>query len=116
MVSPINAAASVSVSAEVIKKNPTDTAPNNSGDAAQFETVEQASPQSDEFYGSPDIKRSDRKDADHSTMKKAKGEVRKSEISNGTLTVKVYDSSGKLLRKIPPGYLPMGEQHFDITV
>ena len=90
MVSPINAAASASVSAEIIKKNPTDTAPS-SGDAAQIETVEQASPQS-------------------------KGEVRKSEISNGTLTVKVYDSNGKLLRKIPPGYLPMGEQKFDITV
>jgi hypothetical protein len=115
MVSPINAAASVGVSGEVIKKNPTDNVPN-SRDATHFETLEQTSPQSDESYGSPDIKRSDRKDADQSTMKKARGEVRKSEISNGTLTVKVYDSSGKLLRKIPPGYLPMGEQKFEITV
>jgi hypothetical protein len=45
-----------------------------------------------------------------------KGEIRKTEVCDGELSIKVYDSSGKLVRKIPPGYLPAGEQQFDITV
>lgn len=45
-----------------------------------------------------------------------KGEVRRVEIKDGNLAIKVYDSSGKLLRKIPPGYLLAGEQKFEITI
>jgi hypothetical protein len=99
MVNPINETASVSINAEVINKSQNNTAPK-----------------SDKPVGSPDIKKSGREGADHSTMKGAIGEIRKSELSDGELTVSVYDSSGKLLRKIPPGYLPVGEQQFDITV
>ena len=44
------------------------------------------------------------------------GEVRKSEVTEGELKTKVYDQSGKLLRVIPPGYLPVGEKKFDITI
>jgi hypothetical protein len=46
----------------------------------------------------------------------AKGEIRRLEIKDGNLTVKVYDSNGKLLRMTPPGYLPAGEQKFDVTI
>lgn len=112
---PINGAASVSVSSEVLRKNPKGAGPYH-GESARPEAGEQASPKPDELYGSPEIKNSGREDADHSRVKKAMGEVRKIEINNGTVTVRVYDSSGKLLRKIPPGYLPVGEQKFDITV
>lgn len=99
MVNPISETASVSINAEVINKSQNNTASK-----------------SDRPYGSSEIKKSGREDADHSTMKGARGEIRKSELSDGELTVSVYDSGGKLLRKIPPGYLPMGEQQFDITV
>ena len=44
------------------------------------------------------------------------GEVRKSEVTDGELKTRVYDCSGKLLRVIPPGYLPVGEQKFDVTI
>ena len=43
-------------------------------------------------------------------------EVRKSEVTDGELKTRVYDCSGKLLRVIPPGYLPVGEQKFDVTI
>jgi len=43
-------------------------------------------------------------------------EVRKSEVTDGELKTRVYDCSGKLLRVIPPGYLPAGEQKFDVTI
>ncbi|SPD74895.1 hypothetical protein PITCH_A370002 [uncultured Desulfobacterium sp.] len=46
----------------------------------------------------------------------ANGEIRRVEIKDGSLAIKVYDSSGKLLRKIPPGYLPVGEQQFEVTI
>ncbi len=101
MVSPINETASVIASSEVINKNPNSTAPN-SGNAVQSEAVRQAAPKSE--------------GAGPSTKEGAKGEVRKSEITDGKLTISVYDSSGKLLRKLPPGYLPAGEQQFDVTV
>ena len=99
MVNPISETASVSINAEVINKSQNNTASK-----------------SDRPYGSSEIKKSGREGVDHSTVKGARGEIRKSELSDGELTVSVYDSGGKLLRKIPPGYLPMGEQQFDITV
>ena len=43
-------------------------------------------------------------------------EVRKSEVTDGEIKTRVYDRSGKLLRVIPPGYLPAGEQKFDVTI
>ncbi len=34
-------------------------------------------------------------------------EERKFDFENGQLTVKVYDRNGKLLREVPPGYVPL---------
>jgi len=99
MINSINEMVSVGISAEVQGKNKNKSAAK-----------------SDESYESPDVKKSGRKDDDHSLMNGAGGEVRKSEISDGKVIIKVYNDSGKLLRKIPPGYLPLGEQKFDVTV
>ena len=33
----------------------------------------------------------------------------KNTVENGKIVVEKYNSDGKLLRKIPPGYLPFGE-------
>ncbi len=44
------------------------------------------------------------------------GEIRRVVVEDGTLTINVYDRTGKLLRKTPPGYLPAGEEGFDVTV
>ena len=115
MVNPINETANISANAEAANKKLNKTAPKN-GDAVKPEAVGQAIIMPDDFDGSSGIKTSGSEGADHPNMKDQKGEVRKSEIRDGELTINVYDSSGKLLRKIPPGYLPAGEQHFDITV
>ncbi|GEM_PF-2350908 len=34
-------------------------------------------------------------------------EERKYDFKNGQLVVKVYDNKGKLLRQVPPGYIPL---------
>lgn len=115
MINPINETVSISANAEALKNNANNTA-QGSSNAAKFESVAQTPPKSDGNYGSSENKKSDRKDADQSMMKGASGEVRKSDMTDGKLTINVYDSSGKLLRQIPPGYLPVSEQKFDITV
>ena len=115
MVNPINETGNVSANAEAVNKRPNKAAPK-SGDAFKPEVVGQAVLKPDESEGPSGIKTSGREGADLQMVKDTKGEVRKSEISDGELTINVYDSSGKLLRKIPPGYLPAGEQQFDITV
>ena len=99
MVNPINEAASVSTNTGVINKSQNKTAPGP-----------------DKSYGSHEINNSGRKEDVQNSMYGSRGEIRKSELSDGELTVSVYDSNGKLLRKIPPRYLPTGEQQFDITV
>jgi len=115
MLNPIRETASAMMTSEVIRGGPNNTSPEFGG-TAQLEVVKQVGPRPTASDGLPKIKTSDKEGAEHGTAKRAKEEVRKSEINDGQLTVKVYDSSGKLLRKIPPGYLPMGEQKFDITV
>ncbi len=115
MVNPISETAAVSVNTEVINKNPVNTAPK-SANAAQFEVVVKADTKTDGVMASLETEKSVKENADPGMMAGANGEVRKSELDDGKVVIKVYDGSGKLLRKIPPGYLPLGEQKFDVTV
>ena len=115
MVSPIKEMASVMIAPEVINKSPNNTSPGPEK-TGHLELVKQVAPEPKASDDLPVIKASGREGAEQGIKKTAKGEVRKSEISDGQVTIKVYDNSGKLLRKIPPGYLPVGEQKFDITV
>jgi len=41
---------------------------------------------------------------------KFEGKTTKNVIENGILIVEQYDRHGKLIRKTPPGYLPLGEK------
>lgn len=43
-------------------------------------------------------------------------ETRKIEITDGELTVSVYDTKGKLIRMIPPGYVPPNKAHLNMFV
>ncbi len=63
----------------------------------------------------PDAQKHKQNRVEHRSMNQSE-EVRKVEIEDGEMTINVYDGNGKLLRKTPPGYLPVGEQGFDITI
>ncbi|MEA3361272.1 MAG: hypothetical protein U9R17_17960 [Thermodesulfobacteriota bacterium] len=42
------------------------------------------------------------------------GETRKIEVTDGELTVSVYNTEGKLIRMIPPGYVPPDKAHLNM--
>jgi len=41
-------------------------------------------------------------------------ETRKIEVTDGELTVSVYNTEGKLIRMIPPGYVPPDKAHLNM--
>ncbi len=109
----INSAAATGFTDEPGVKNTVNPSFQNS-EAAAPELGAQAVPKPDKADGEVKFKKSGAEDG--ASLQKASREVRKFVLEDGKLTINVYDSSGKLLRKTPPGYLPAGEQGFDITV
>ncbi|OQX64090.1 MAG: hypothetical protein B5M55_06550 [Desulfococcus sp. 4484_242] len=112
---PISETGSVPMSTEVMNKSPNQdlSQPENT---VRPELAGQAVSGVDKSYGSRDDEKTGSDSANPPATEDLEGQIRKSEINDGKVTIKVYDYRGKLLRKIPPGYLPLGEQHFDITV
>ena len=114
MVSPIDSAAAVGFTDEAAIKNRVNPAPSSS-DAVKPELGAQAVPKLDEADDSAKVKQSGVEQGTPAA-KTEKGEVRKVVLEDGKVSINVYDCNGKLLRKTPPGYLPAGEQGYDITV
>ncbi len=115
MVSPINTSVAGTAPAEAIEKKNNKALPENSGTAVS-EVTGQPKPKLVQFAGNPKIENTDGEYADQAKDVWKKREIRKTNLDNGKLTINVYDSRGKLLRMIPPGYLPPGKQKFDVTV
>ncbi len=115
MVSPISQTAAVVVTAEVANKSSGNTTQESSG-VVQPEAVEEISYQPDDPIQAPEINNAGKESAVKASTPENQGEVRKSEVKDGEMRTKVYDRKGKLLRVIPPGYIPMGEKRFDVTV
>ncbi|MBW1851977.1 MAG: hypothetical protein JRJ15_11205 [Deltaproteobacteria bacterium] len=115
MVIPISETTSIRTSSKDINRVPINIGPTSAGQTSP-RVAEQVVSQSDEAYGALEVKKAGKEGYDQGRQAGLKGEVRKIEVKDGDLTINVYDRSGKLLRKIPPGYLPLGEQKFDITV
>ena len=113
MVSPVNMMASGIAAAEPKNKNASRVTPDIS-DARNSEAIVHAAFKSDNAYSGPDASPAGVELSQSSAG--AKGEIRRVEIRDGNMTINVYDSNGKLLRKTPPGYLPAGEQQFDVTI
>ncbi len=115
MISPINSTASVVNTEEMAMKTMNGLSSPPGSDAVQLEAGSLAISKLDKSAGS---KQSQRSDGEKTNQRKdtTKEEVRKVLVEDGEITINVYDSSGKLLRKTPPGYLPLGEQGFDVTI
>lgn len=45
-----------------------------------------------------------------------KGEKRDFVVEDGQFFVRVYSNTGKLLRKIPPGFVPLNEQRLNLSI
>ena len=116
MVSPVNIMTSGVAAAETVSKNAVRAAPDNAGakdSGIMFPTMSG----SDEIGFVSEAKNASAQGAEIDRGPEKKGnELRKVEINDGEVAIKVYNNSGKLLRKIPPGYVPLGEQKFDVTV
>lgn len=114
MISPINATATVVSTEEMGGRNYSGYSPGSS-EAAPLDTGTMAVAKLDESGVTPKYKRSEGEKPAHKG-KADWGEIRRILVEDGKVTINVYDSNGKLLRKTPPGYLPLGEEGFDITV
>lgn len=115
MVSPISQTADVSVAAEVVNKSSGSTAQDRNG-VVESEVAEQISSRPDDAIQAAGIINAGKESAAKAGTAGTQGEVRKSDVKDGEMRTKVYDRKGKLLRVIPPGYIPVGEKRFDITV
>ena len=124
MVNPIGTTATTIVASEAVNKNAV-TEPKTMVET-QTAAAEQIAPKLDKVQHTPESEKpknnvskdpEDKKGSSGNARKAtAKGETRKLEFNEkGNLTVKVYDSSGRLVRKIPPGYLPTNEQEVNIV-
>ena len=115
MVSSVNNIASTIAAPEVVSPNTSSAAPESSV-SSEFQEISQAVIQSDEAHTNAEINKTGSGNTEQKRSSGNSGETRKMEVKDGEMIIRVYDSSGKLLRKIPPGYLPAGEQKFDVTV
>ena len=115
MVSPISQTAAVSVTAEVVSKSSGSTSQDPNG-VVESEVAEQISSRLDDDIQAPKSINAGKESAAKERTAAAPGEVRKSDVKNGEMRTKVYDRKGNLLRVIPPGYIPVGEKRFDVTV
>jgi hypothetical protein len=113
MVSSVNMMVSGIAASEPKNKNASRATPDIA-DVKNSEAIVHAAFKSDDAYSGPASSTAAVEQSQSSAG--AKGEIRRVEIKDGHLTINVYDSSGKLLRKTPPGYLPAGEQNFDVTI
>ena len=111
MVSPIDNTPSVSADPGITIRKSSDSAQRSTA-AATSEVANQAAPKIDKASSSFEPKKAAREGPVQSSKAEAKEEIRKTEIKDGELIIKVYDSGGKLVRKIPPGYLPQEENIF----
>ena len=114
MISPISQAAAVSVAAEVVSKSSGSTSQDHNG-VVESEVAEQNSSRPDDAIQTPEIINAGKESAAKARTTGKQGEVRKSEVNEGEIRTKVYDRKGKLLRVIPPGYIPVGEKRVDVT-
>ena len=115
MVSPISEAVAAPIAAEIATKLSGKKA-SVSGGSAQVNVPEGVSSRSNKTIHMPEVISTGDKTADKEIRPVKMGEVRKSEVKDGELMTKVYDRNGKLLRVIPPGYVPAGEPKYDITI
>ena len=115
MVGPISQTAVISVAAEVVNKSSESTAQDRNG-AGASEVVEKNATRPDDAVQAPDIINAGRESAAKTSTAGKQEEVRKSDVKDGEVRTKVYDRKGKLLRVIPPGYIPVGEKRFDVMV
>jgi len=53
---------------------------------------------------------------DYNKNNEIKLEIRDSSIEDGQLCIRVYSNKGKLLRQIPPGYIPFGEYAVNVKI
>jgi len=115
MVSPISQTAAIPVAAEVANKSSGNTARARSGGLASG-VVEKNSMRPDDAVQTPENINEGKENTHEASFAGEEGEVRKSEVKDGEMRTKVYDRKGKLLRVIPPGYIPVGEKRFNLTV
>jgi hypothetical protein len=99
---------------------------HNQAGAAERKAVEQPALRSDKGYNSPANEMSpnnkpERKSeaaeerSDPRKKTKLNKEKRDFEVEDGQFFARVYSGKGKLLRKIPPGYVPFNERRLNIT-
>ncbi len=115
MVNPISQTAAVSEAAKVVSKSSGSTSQDHNG-VVESEVAEQITSRPADAIQAPEFINTDKESAVKVRTAGKEGEVRKSEVSDGAIQTKVYDSKGNLLRVIPPGYIPVGEKRFDVTV
>ncbi len=115
MVSAISQAAVVTATAELANKSSGSAVQNQKG-AMESEVAEQVSSRPDDAIQAPKYLKTGKENANAAGRMLNQGEVRKNEVKDGEMRTKVYDRKGKLLRVIPPGYIPVGEKRFDLTV
>ncbi len=117
MISPISQTAAVPVTVDAANTSSESIAQESSSSVVESEAPEQLSSRTDNAaVQAPEVDKAGKESAVKTTMPGNEGEVRKSEVKDGEMRTKVYDRKGKLLRVIPPGYIPVGEKRFDITV
>ncbi len=94
---------------------------------SEVKAANQATDKLNKNHNDPDVRKdfnSDLKTGPETTEKhqnnyektRIREETRKIEITDGELTVSVYDTKGKLIRMIPPGYVPPNKAHLNMFV
>lgn len=88
--------------------------PSTSTSGADAQAVQQVTPPPDRIEHSPkgsEVQNQNRSPGGEkgrsSKNKEIELEEREFDFQDGQLTVKVYDRNGKLLRQVPPGYVPL---------
>ncbi len=126
MINPVSTMAYSAAGTKTINKT-AGNLPNTSTDASEQKAVTHTVPKSDSSDNTQvNIKgRKDRTEANQEPAKdridpkkkiKLKGEKRDFGIEDGTFLARVYSNKGKLLREIPPGFIPLNERNLNITV
>jgi len=88
--------------------------PSTAAGGADAQVIQQITPSPDRVVHSPEGAEVQnqghsvgREKAGNSKNREVELEERKFDFQDGQLTVKVYDRNGKLLREVPPGYVPL---------
>lgn len=113
MDSAISETAGVSVRTEIVNKKPPSSTSRTTL-VAKADVVQASSKPG--LENTSGIKKAVNESAVPEKSGMSQNESRKIDVNDGEIKTKVYDEHGELLRVIPPGYLPAGEQKFEVTV